>query len=344
PAPVDELEASLTGVANVADLETRKRRLDHDIAALDDKLRREAAGLWPGTVSELVVLAVPLPETATAFGEEFAVLAQDERSVKERLSVLAHDMEERSRELKALAATGEVVTQAEVTAARAKRDDTWSRMRRIYLERCAEPTELPIEDRGSQALANALEEAIKEADRLADRLHADTERATNLETTRQRIADMRAATERIDREHERLAEKRQDTEHRWEALIDPLRRPELDPKAMREWLSRHQRLVDRHCELEALRRERDGAGTDLGRARAVLDRALVACALPGWAAEETAREALARVHQAVHAARKARGERGSIADQIEAGKAELGDLRDQRRQVAAKRSEWRLSW
>ncbi len=344
PAPVDELEASLTGVANVADRETRKRQLDQDIAALDDKLRREAAGLWAGTVSELIVLAVPLPETATAFEEEFALLAQGERSVTERLSTLAHDMEERSRELRALAATGEVVTQAEVMAARGKRDESWSRMRRIYIERCAEPTELTIGDRGSQALANALEEAIEEADRLADRLHADTERATNLETTRQRIADMQAATERLDRERERLAEKRQDAERRWEALIDPLRRPELDPKALREWLSRHQRLGEKHCELEALRRERDGVGTDLARARAVLDRALVACALAGWAAEETAREALARAQQAVHAAGKARGERGSIADQIEAGKAELRDLRDQRRQVAAKRSEWRLHW
>ncbi len=287
---------------------------------------------------------MPLPETATAFEEAFALLFQDERSVQERLSALARDLEQQKRELEALAATGELVTRAEVTAARGKRDEGWSRVRRIYVERNAEPAERPIDDRAPQDLANALEEAIREADRLADWLHADTERATKLETTRRRIADMQAETRRIDRERGRLGERRQETQRRWVALLDPLRRPELAPTALREWLSRHRRLLDRHGEREDLRRERDRIGTDLARACAVLDRALVSCGLAGRAAEETAGEALARAQQAVHAARTARGERGFIADQIEAGKTELGDLRDQRRQGAARRSEWRLSW
>ena len=344
PAPVNELEASLASVANVADLEARQRKFDRDIADLDGKLQREAAALWAGTRPELIALAVPLPQTAAHFEAEFAALVQDERLVAEKEAELTRHLEDRRRELKALAATGEVVTQTEVAAARSGRDASWLRVRRRYVERIADAAELPGGDQAPHTLANALEQAIKEADRLADLLHADTQRATNFETTRQRIADMQVEMQRIEQDREQLAAKRQNLQDRWIDLIAPLRRPELTPAALREWLSRHERLLERDSDLDNLRRERDGVAADLARARALLDRALLACGLAGWAGDETAASALARAQQAVQVARKARTERDSVEAQIEAAKDELRAIGDQQQQVTTKLGDWRESW
>ena len=344
PAPVDDLEASLAGVANVADLDIRQRKLTRDIAELEGKLQRDAAALWSGSVPELVVLAVPLPETATAFEGEFTSLAQDERLVEERVAALIRDLEERRRELRVLAATGEVVTQAEVVVARGDRDDRWSHLRRTYIEWPTGATERPADDQTTQSIAITFEEAIKEADRLADLLHADTQRATNLETTRQRIADMQSEMQRNEGQREIFAGRRQELQRRWDALIAPLRRPELTPAALREWLSRHQRLVDKQGDLERLCHERDTVAADLSQARVALDRALVACGLPGCTIDEPAAGALARAHQAINAARSAREERKAITAQIQAGKAELRDLQHQRQEAAETLAEWGLNW
>lgn len=341
---VDELETSLASVANVADLENRRRKLDRDIADQDGRLQREAAALWTGSLSELVVLTVPLAEMAGTFENEFPALSQEERSVAEKEATLTRDLEDRRRELKVLAATGEVVTQAEVTAARGERDSKWTDLRRTYLDQIAGPAAKQVDNPPPHALAIAFEAAIKEADRLADLLRADTERATNLETTRQRIADMQAEMQRNDEQRGLVAGKRQELQRRWEALIAPLRRSDLSPAALREWLSRHQRVVDRHGDLENLRTERTLVDGDIARARELLDRALLACGLAASTADETAAGALARAQQAVNAARKARADRDSVSAQIQGSTAELRDLQKQRQQTAARLAEWRLKW
>ena len=343
-APVDNLETSLAGVANVVDLENRGRKLVRDIADADSRLQREAVALWAGPLPELVLLAVPLTETAASYEGDFNRLTQDERVLAEKEATLAGDLEDRRRELKVLAAMGEVVTQTEVAAARGERDDQWTHMRLACVERTADQPTGAADHARPAALADAFEDSIKEADRLADLLHADTQRATNLEATRQRIVDMQGEMKCNTEALLLLAEKRKNLQFRWNALITPLRRPELSPAALREWLSRHQRLVERHGDLENLRIDRGVLDGDISRARTVLDRALVACGLPGCEADELASGALARAQQAVSAARKAQAERGSISDQIGAGNAELLDLRSQRTLVTTRLAEWRLKW
>lgn len=343
-ARVDELETSLASVANVGDLEARRRKLDQDIADQDRRLQREAASLWTGTLAELVVLTAPLVEVAGAFENEFAALAQEERLVAEKEVTLTRDLDDRCRELKVLAATGEVVTQAEVVVSRAERDRKWTDLRRTHIDGDHQSAPPEAGNPPPRALASAFEAAIREADRLADLLRADTERATTLEATRQRIADMQAEMQRNEEQRERFAGKRRDLQHRWEALIAPLRRSDLPPAALREWLSRHQRLVERHGDLESLRAERGAVDTDVARARNLLDTALLAGGLAVSTPDESAAGAFARAQQAVNVARKARTDRDSVSEQIQAGTAELRDLQKQRQQTAGRLAEWKLKW
>jgi uncharacterized protein YhaN len=343
-ARVDELEASLVSVTNVAELETRRRKLDREIADQDGRLQREAASLWTGPLPELVVLTVPMTDVAGAFENEFSGLAQEDRLVADKGVTLTRDLEDRRRELKVLAAAGEVVTLAEIVASRADRDSKWTDLRRMHIDGTSKSATTEIASPPTQALASAFEAAIREADRLADLLRADTERATTLEATRQRIADMQSEMQRNAEQRDRLAGKREDLQHRWEALVAPLRRSDLPPVALREWLSRHQRLVERYGDLETLRAERSAIDSDIVRARHLLDAALLAGGLAVSAPDESAAGALARAQQAVNAARKARADRDSVSEQIHAGSAELRDLQKQREQSVARLAEWKLKW
>lgn len=343
-ARADDLETSLASVANVADLEARRRKLDQDVADQDGRLQREAASLWTGPLAELVVLTVPLAEVAGAFENEFAALAQEERLVAEKEVTLTRDLDDRRRELKVLAATGEVVTQVEVAASRTERDRKWTDLRRTHIDGDSRSASMETRNPPPEALASAFEAAIREADRLADLLRADTERATTLEATRQRIADMQTEMLRNEERRDRLAGKRRDLQHRWETLVAPLRRSDLPPAALREWLSRHQRLVERHGDLQSLRAERGAVDNDISRARNLLNTALLAGGLAVSTPDESAAGAFARAQQAVNTARKARADRDSVSEQIQAGTADLRDLQKQRQQTAARLVEWKHTW
>ena len=65
---------------------------------------------------------------------------------------------------------------------------------------------------------------------------------------------------------------------------------------------------------------------------------------PVSAPDESAAGALARAQQAVSSARKARADRDSVSDQIQAGSAEFRDLQKQRQQSVARLAEWKLKW
>lgn len=344
PTAIEVLEASISSAANVAELENRRRKLDSDIAEEEEKLQREAAALWPGSLSDLLVLTVPLSETAGAFEGGFAALSQDERLVDEKEEGLARDLEERRRELRALAATGEVVTQAEVAAARSERDRQWADLRRSHID--VDPGQMKQVAGGApaNALAAAVEAAIREADRLADLLRADTERATNLEAIRQRIEDMQGEMQRCGKQREALADRRRDLQQRWDVLTAPLRRTDLSPAALREWLSRQQRVVERHGNLKRLRAERAAVENDVARARGLLDSALRACGLPESTREESGAGALSRAQQAVSVAQRTRADREALMNQLQSELDELCEQQQKGRRTTEQLSEWKRKW
>lgn len=339
-APVAALESSLAQVANLADLEARQRTLDADCAERASAVQRDAAALWSGPAEELPRLAVPLAETADAFAAEFTTLAQDERLTAEQDATLARDLEALRREFNVREATGEIVTQAAVSAARGARDADWRRLR----ETCIEPANTLPDVAMARSLASTFEGAMREADRLADLLHADTQRVTELETIRQRIADMRNAALRNDARRDLLVERKRDLQTRWEALIAPLRRPELTPAALREWLTRQQRLVDRDADLARSRAERDRVSGEIALDRNVLNAALVACGLPEWCNGEAAASAMERARRAVSAARQAGAERTALTEQLQSGNLEARELDEQRQRLLARLVEWRRHW
>ena len=244
----------------------------------------------------------------------------------EKEVTLTRDLDDQRRELKVPAATGEVVTQAEVVASRVERDRKWTDLRRTHLDGDSQSDSTKAGSLPPQApFASAFEAAIREADRLADLLRADTERATTPggdATAYYRHAGRDAAKRGSAGAP---AGKRRDLQHRWRprCASSSVRPPAGRPSGMvvpSPATGRTTRGSRRVCELSAERSipiSPEPATFWIRRCWQV-----TGCLTP----DESAAGAFARAQQAVNAARKARADRDSVTEQTQAGTAELRDL------------------
>lgn len=344
PVALDALEAAITGAANVGAWEQRRRELDAELTGEEERLGSEVAALWPGSLADLLALTVPLPQMVTSFERDFAVQVEDERRTDDKDAELARDLDECGRELRTLAATGEVITHAEVATARAERDRRWREVRHTYLDTTPEPALRDSDPAPARRAAAAVETALREADHLADLLHADTERVTKVEAIRQRIAAMHGELQRGGERRAVLAGRRRELEARWGALVAPLRRAELSPAALREWLGRQQRVAERHAHVQRLQAERAAVAADVARARSVLDVALGACGLPASMPSETGAALLVRAQQAVGNAQRSRAVRQTLADELQGKLDDIDRQQHARARLAEALCTWQHDW
>ncbi len=344
PVPFDALEQAREQAAAPGDLAGQHAQLEREIAALETTLAREAASLWEGALDALIALRVPPLATVTEMGDGYRQWADRERLLKDRDGTLQRDLGDRERELRALAAAGEIVTHDQVQKARQERDQGWRRVREGYVERTADPGRLAANHAPGPSLADAFEAAVREADRLADLLHADAKRATSVENLRQRIADMQQARSDHVAQFAALAAERDRLDARWRVIAESLRQPELSPGAAAEWLGKQALLVERSARLDTLRRERREIGAALAAARQMLDRALRGCGLPGLTEDEALAAALGRTRAAIEQGRQTAMARAKLDNGIRQYDAELRGVAAKRAGLGEKRAVWEARW
>ncbi|MCB1821259.1 MAG: AAA family ATPase, partial [Candidatus Competibacteraceae bacterium] len=342
--PFELLETARERVTGQGDFANQQTQLEREIAELETTLAREATALWSGTLDELIALRVPLLATVNELGDRYRQLAENERLLKDQDRILQRDLGERERELRGLAAAGEIVTHDQVRQARQHRDASWQRIRQDYIEykdNSNQPVALPALE---PALAKVFESALREADRLADLLHADAKRATSVENLRQRIADMQQARTDLAQQFTVLATQRSDLDARWTVIAESLHQADLTPGAAIEWLQRQALLVERATRLEALRQERREIAAALVAARKTLDQALQNCGLPGLTEDETWSAALSRARTAIEQARQTATERANLIKSINQHETGLSEIVAKRMRLAEKRAAWQTQW
>ena len=344
PVPFDMLEQAREQAATSGDLTGQHAQLEREIAALETTLVREAASLWHGTLDELIALRVPPLATVTEMADRYRQWADRERLLKDRDGTLQRDLGDRERELRALAAAGEIVTHDQVQKARQARDEGWRWVRQGYVERTTDPDRLAAHHAPGQSLVDAFEAAMREADRLADLLHADAKRATSVENLRQRIADMRQVRSDLAGQFADLAAERDRLDTCWRVIAEALRQPDLSPGAAAEWLQKQASLVERAARLETLRRERREIVTVLAATRQLLERALRGCGLPGLTEDETLSAALGRAKVAIAQGRQIAMERAKLDSSIRQCEAERREIAAKRAKLAEKQAVWQLQW
>lgn len=344
PMPFDALEAAREQAAAPGDLAGQHAQLARESAELATALAREAAALWDGSPDALIALRVPLLATVNEIGDRYRQWAEDERSLKDQDRILQRDLGERERELRGLAASGEIVTHDQVCQARRRRDDGWRRVRQAYVERAVDPDRVAADYAPEQSLPVAFESAMREADRLADLLHADAKRAASVESLRQRIADMREARADLAQRFAALAMERGQLDARWAEIAGVIRQPDLSPGAAAEWLQKHALLVERSTRLETLRREQREIAVALTATRQAFDRALRGYGLAGLAEDEALSTALGRAKAAVDRGRQMATARAALEQRIAESETEWRGVAAQRAGLAGKRAAWREQW
>lgn len=226
---------------------------------LDDELRQAAraaeraeadlaaalAGLplWSGTADALAAAAMPLEAAQTRAARALQSAEEAAGTARDRLIAAETTLDETRRDLRALAAAGDLPTEAAIGERRARRDRAWRLLRRHYeggpAPDAAERGDLP------EPLAGTVERLIHEADALADRRALESERLaqhTQLQISLARQTEARdaalaaEAAARDAHAAQRAA---------WRALWQPAGIDADAPEPMRDWRRARQAVLDR---------------------------------------------------------------------------------------------------
>ena len=200
--------------------------------------------LWRGTLAELAVFAAPTAETIDRF-EKSWLAAQDERSQnRARQQEAGARLGRCEREMETMLRAGSVPSEAELAAARARREEHWRAVRHAWLE-------APGAADAPGPLAAAYEEAVQRTDDLADRLRREAERVAQHAHLAVEADDLARQLRGLQDEAARQETAWQQLEEEWRVLwpaISP--RP---PREMRAWVQRQERLVAQADGLRDLR-------------------------------------------------------------------------------------------
>lgn len=347
PAAIDlaTLQPRLAEFERVAALADRAQRGAAEAEALRAGVSRAAAALGHAEPERLARLAVPVPQVVADFESEFAALDEAARLLEEQQRARRQDLERVRQALEALRAGGEVVTQAEVAAARRRRDGGWALVRRVHIDGApGGGADEAAAYAGTGSLADAFEAAIAEADRLADLLHADVERATRAGEARQRVAQMEAAQAQDQSARQALAVRRAELERRWAQVLAPLGQTDLGPAAAREWLHRHAQFSADYERLGRLEAELASLQAEQQHLARVAAEALASCGAPASGGDETLAAAVQRLRGIATAAADAAARRQGLDEQIEAAGRELDALAVRGAQARAALEKWRAAW
>lgn len=224
---------------------------------------------WDRGLDELESLPVPARETIDRFEQELADANQEVQRRAEEQSRLQSRSNQLERQLSGLEMEGDVPSEAELHAARQRRETGWRLIRAIWREGADAESADAIEfaQRAGGDLAEAYQETVRETDELADRLRREADRVaekSQLEAERQIVArELDDSTAALAAANERYQGCLASWEKSWQAAG---LKPE-SPREMRTWLSDHARLVGLAEELRQQSRMVDAATAELNALR-----------------------------------------------------------------------------
>ncbi|MFM9883153.1 MAG: AAA family ATPase, partial [Burkholderiales bacterium] len=192
PAIRQAMSDALRRAQALGDVGRRRRELDRQITDIEGRLVQSLSDMRAGS-EQTLRRAQPLLEAQIAQARrELAEVDDAIRDASDEDRRLQPQLEEQRVRERQLAAEGEVVTSETLRLARQRRDDGWSRVRKVYVDRTGDAAALGRGFDATWPLPDAFESAQKEADRQADLLRADAKRAATSEECSVRIAQMEA--------------------------------------------------------------------------------------------------------------------------------------------------------
>ncbi len=279
PRSIEHLKSLIKGIEKKGALEAQlaERREACAAAREDSECAMKRLPRWAGTLAQLAELKVPSAESindheqrlqrAQAAGEKL------DTKIEGQDSLIRTAREEIARLLKE---SGDLPTAVDLRAARERREQGWSLIRRAWLEH-----EDVSADSQSFAPATPLQDAyaqsVQRADEIADRRFADASAVAKHEQCLERIASANGERAGLILKRDALANEIHALEERWQNLWTALGIEPGTAAVMRDWLARQNKIIEALNSLREDERECERLESQISDCRARLVAALVEC-------------------------------------------------------------------
>ncbi|ODT45292.1 MAG: hypothetical protein ABS70_03500 [Nitrospira sp. SCN 59-13] len=238
PGSRQQIMTAVRHAQSLGDVARRQKELDQQRRELELLLERTLADVGLAT-DQALRRAQPLLDAQIAHTRQKLIdLDEQLRKLRNEQELVGRDLDGQRLRLRQLAAEGEVVTAETLRQARAKRDESWTAIRKAYIDQTQRSDQLALGFDTGRPMPETFEVALSEADRQADLLRADAKRAAGLEECTGRIEQMEARRADIERQMSRLSADRGTMLAAWAQRLKEAGLPDLDPEPLREWQGR----------------------------------------------------------------------------------------------------------
>ena len=255
-APTDALHRAIAAARKRGELDasiqTRQSQLSSLRTECDDSLARLT--LWDGELEEVVGLALPNKESIDRFKQDYDKISSSISRLEEKKEELIDSLQNTSRKINEIEGVGEVLTEADLTNARTKRDEVWQLLRLQWLD--GEDVSAKASDyQGEGALPDVFEKRLTISDEVSDRLRREADRVQNLASLQADHEHQQEQSERISDQIVTAETKKTQLDADWQTLWAPI--DPQTPGEMRAWLDDFEKLRDRVERLNQSRHEAD---------------------------------------------------------------------------------------
>jgi len=233
------LSTALTQARKAGDLDTviRKLMLESVTARASVEAAIASLRLWHGSPEHLLALKLPSNEANMQFLESFSEGDRADRENRQKLTELQDEHDQALCDIKTMELSGPVMTNEELTAARAGRESHWQLVRRAWLDREDLSSE-PLLPAGVGALPEAYEKTVRRADDVSDLLRSEAERVHIYAGHRALLEKLSLQIARLRDVIEESVSQRAKLEGAWRELWKESGIHPATPREMRGWLER----------------------------------------------------------------------------------------------------------
>jgi uncharacterized protein YhaN len=196
-----------------------------------------ALGLWPGPLEAAHALPVPSNETVESYVESFRLAEERRRSLADEHRLASREMTDVERTLEAMRLAGAVPTELDLVAARHRRDQGWTLVKRAWLEHIDIDQDARAYD-GEHTLPEAYEASVTVADDLADRLRREADRVATHAQALVRRDELSAVLKTLDVDAVASSGAHRSLDSEWTREWSACGIIPSNPLQMRAWLNR----------------------------------------------------------------------------------------------------------
>ena len=346
---VEPLKSVLRRAQSVAHIEEELAEAQHELARLADQSAAALARLplWTGPLDRLEKLALPSAETIDAYELRLAETESALARINEQVSQAEARQAECAQQLERARLSGDVPTEADLSAARARRDGLWQSVRGQLPNGSSEPP-------GSRAAAEAIdpagdlieafEFAVRRADDLADRLRREADRVAAQAALLAQQQSLRQELDKLSDARRRAVEQRQLTQRDWRQQWQPAGIEPNSPREMRGWQRSQQALIE---QAEAVRKQEAAVAalrTRIDRCRRELEPVFGALGEPTRIGDEALAAQLERGQTLADRLAAAAELRARLADELAGLKRQIDAELAKADAAEAALSAWTARW